>query len=41
LSQSISAGVSSWLELDPGVEVLGVLADDHQVDVLVLAADAG
>ena len=29
------------LELDAGVEVLGVLADDDQVDVLVVAAHAG
>ena len=28
------------LELDAGVEVLGVLADHHQVDVLVAAAHA-
>ena len=25
----------------PGVQVLGVLADDHEVDVLVAALDAG
>ena len=28
------------LELDPGVQILGVLVDDHEVDVLVARPDA-
>ena len=33
-------GLALGLVLDPGVEVLGVLADDDEIDVLVARADA-
>ena len=39
-SRSRRGVVGACLELDPGVEILGVLADDDEVDALVAGADA-
>ena len=39
-SMSAAACSGSLLELDPGVEVLGVLADDDEVDVSITGTHA-
>ena len=36
-----SASARAGLVLDAGVEILGVLADDDEIDVVVAGADAG
>ena len=41
LADQLGGGPFALGELDAGVEVLAVLADDDQVDILVAAADAG